>query len=286
MASLEKAIQGLRGKIKELRRGDADEGVAVLQRYLAKYGFLTPSAPARMSLLERTAMSINFALETPLGQFEVNTEAALRRAQKFYGLPDTGRLDEATVQLLGMPRYDHHPDVPQFVIAARWDHRDLTYKFLNDSAKVTAPVAREAVRLGFQTWQRVSRLTFQEVGPGEPADCEILWTRGEHGDGTAFDGASGVLAHAFFPPPRGSSFPGDIHFDDDEAWSASAVALPQMDLVTVAAHEIGHAIGLDHSQDRKALMFPFYGGAMRDAGKPQFASLDQDDIDGINTLYP
>ena len=102
---------------------------------------------------------------------------------------------------------------------------------------------------------------------------------GNHGDGFPFDGVNGVLAHAFFPPPNGGTFSGDIHFDDDETWTMNMQATwaKPIDLVTVAAHEIGHALGLGHSNVTCALMNPFYTGSHR--------YLSQDDIDGIQSIY-
>jgi hypothetical protein len=113
------------------------------------------------------------------------------------------------------------------------------------------------------------------------ADIEISWQVGNHGDGSPFDGVNGVLAHAFFPPPNGSgTIAGDIHFDDDETWTMNERPIPSgqpIDLVTVAAHEIGHALGLGHSNVNCAIMNPFYFGSHR--------YLAQDDIDGIRAIY-
>jgi len=46
----------------------------------------------------------------------------------------------------------------------------------------------------------------------------------------------------------------------------------------VAAHEFGHALGLDHSKIKDALMYPMYKYI-------EDFSLNQDDIEGIQYLY-
>ena len=99
--------------------------------------------------------------------------------------------------------------------------------------------------------------------------------RGDHGDGAGFDGPGGQRAHAFFP-----GYGGDAHFDDDEDWKLEQVASKDGSrLLLVATHELGHALGLGHSEKDSALMAPSHEeweGEVR---------LDRDDIEAIQALY-
>ena len=48
-------------------------------------------------------------------------------------------------------------------------------------------------------------------------------------------------------------------------------------LLAVALHELGHALGLDHSEDTNSIMYAFY-----DCSK---TTLTADDIAGIQAIY-
>lgn len=54
-----------------------------------------------------------------------------------------------------------------------------------------------------------------------------------------------------------------------------------IDFASIATHEAGHFLGLDHSQMRSATMFANYTG-----GNADLRELDADDIAGICTIYP
>ena len=101
----------------------------------------------------------------------------------------------------------------------------------------------------------------EHKGPGEQ-DCF-----------SPFDGLGEVLAHGITPPD------GRIHFDEAEKWTekGSRFWSKTESLYQVATHEIGHALGLGHSTDADAVMWPF-----SKKGKPKLA---KDDIAGIRKLY-
>ena len=80
-----------------------------------------------------------------------------------------------------------------------------------------------------------------------------------------------VLAHAFYPEN------GETHFDESETWTQNTDE--GTNLMIVAVHELGHALGLGHSNVEGAVMAPYYQGY--DA---KF-TLEDDDIRAIQSLY-
>ncbi|NXN47363.1 MMP13 Collagenase, partial [Rhinoptilus africanus] len=205
-----------------------------------------------------------------------NTVASkLREMQAFFGLEVTGKLDEETYELMQKPRCGV-PDVGEYNFFPRklkWSKTNLTYRIMNYTSDLRRAEVDRAFKKAFKVWSDVTPLNFTRIRSGI-ADIMISFGTKEHGDFYPFDGPSGLLAHAF---PPGPDYGGDAHFDDDEAWSDDSRGY---NLFLVAAHEFGHSLGLEHSRDPGALMFPIYTYT----GKTGFV-LPDDDVQGIQELY-
>ncbi|XP_039600451.1 collagenase 3-like [Polypterus senegalus] len=199
----------------------------------------------------------------------------IKEMQAFFGLKVTGKLDSDTMEVMKKPRCGM-ADVKNFKAAdrmSRWNKYSLTYRIVNYTPDLDKGSVDQAIRNAFRVWSNVTRLRFTKVFNGT-ADIMIMFQARDHGDGHPFDGPGNMPAHAFFPGP---GIGGDVHFDEDETWSANSQGI---NLFLVAAHEIGHSLGLRHSSDPNALMYPAY--SYKD---PNGFQLSQDDIQRIQALY-
>ncbi len=132
------------------------------------------------------------------------------------------------------------------------------------------------IQNAFNAWSAVADIIFMQIAD-DGAAFNANTTSGDiRLGGHTFDGAGGTLAHGFFPPVNGNTAAGDIHFDIAETWKIGFGG-PGFDIFQVAAHEIGHAIGLEHETVATALMNPFYTEA--------FSGLQPDDIAGAQFIY-
>jgi hypothetical protein len=240
-------------EVKDVESG-TDKAQKCVRDYLQQFGYLDRS---------RDANQINF---------NVDVCAALRSMQHFLGLRTTGTYNEETATAMGKKRCGF-PDVNavgSFTLQGnKWPPRLLTWKLVNKSPKLLDTETMRALEEAFSEWSRYlpETMSFRQV----PDDADILveFASKIHGDGFPFDGPGNVLAHAFFPPPNNGLLAGDLHFDEEEDWHEHF-------LMQVALHELGHSLGLQHSTDPNAVMYPFFN----DLGK-----LQTDDIAAIRQLY-
>ncbi|MEA5628408.1 matrixin family metalloprotease, partial [Nostoc sp. UHCC 0251] len=147
------------------------------------------------------------------------------------------------------------------------------------NAEITG-IIREAVGL----WSRYAPLNFVEFPDSGPAPSDSSYNAGSYPQirfGTHFiDGIGNVLADAYYPYSTIDGLAGDIHFDSSETWKASPSG--GLDLLEVAVHELGHALGLRHESAQIAIMNTEYGGRYSGLGT---AFIFQDDINGIQDIY-
>ena len=161
-----------------------------------------------------------------------------------------------------------------------WPKKHLKWSIISYPEKQSQLASHADIRRiivqAFEDWEKYSGLKFEMAASAETADLKIQFRSKDHGDGYPFDGPGVTLAHAFYPRS------GDIHFDDDDHFINEYKDKYEHEkyiLRLVAAHEIGHALGLSHSFESDSLMYPVY---------QQFNAsfvLSLDDQQNIQTLY-
>ncbi|MFS7970682.1 putative envelysin [Helianthus anomalus] len=261
-------------RLQGCHKGSKVKGLHDIKLYLAHFGYLD---------YQHTPNHANSEND----EFDQAFESALINYQNFYHLNASGTLDGPTISQMMMPRCgqpdkkNSHKHKTKLVHTVshyqffqgnlRWppSKSHLTYAFgLNYPNAYIPPVIR-----AFNTWTSSSNyFTFSMVDDVASADLKISFESPNHGDGYAFEGAT--LAHAFAPTD------GRFHYNAALSWSVGPGPVQNAnDLESVALHEIGHLLGLDHSQDPNAVMWSsIQTGTIKQ-------DLRSDDIQGFKVLY-
>ncbi|MDX2153780.1 MAG: RICIN domain-containing protein [Bryobacteraceae bacterium] len=257
---------------------ESAEGFVAVKDFLKRFGYLQTNGAQPAQGPQAAATNV----------LDDATSVALVKYQARHRIPVTGVFDAPTREMMSRSRCAI-PDIgpgaaagvaPAFSIAGAWNRDTLTYAFGSGTNDVTGGEEFQAVRRAFATWSAAVQIAFREVSRADSPDILIEWTVADCPD---TDMTGNVIAHADYPPGfgfYGNALPRPVHFDNQEhTWCIGAVA-GQFDVETVALHELGHILGLQHSDFTDAVMFDTV-----DANATR-RFLTPDDIEGIRRLYP
>src|SRR5438270_765167 len=183
--------------------------------------------------------------------------------------------------------------VPYSVSGNSWPHPELvSISFVPDGTNLggvssnlfatfnakfgSAATWQNQILKAAQLWAQQTNLNFAVV-PDNGANIGAgLYQQGDPGMGDirigGYNFGTSDLAAAYLPPPVNNfSIAGDMQFNTAQVFNIGTT----YDLLTVSAHEFGHALGMLHSTLNTAEMYGTYVSVKR--------TLNTDDVQGIQS---
>ena len=213
--------------------------------------------------------------------------------------------EDALVAPSGLVHDDRGGATAQFTVAGgQWPQPGglgtpviLTYSYQNmfdeglkmpNGQPLPARLIRRSIEEALGLWASVAPISFVEV-PDDGSDPYSqdpyprfgqIRFRQTYLNGPDIPGQPPTTkAQAYFPF-TGGNLAGDVEFDNSDPWQEVG-ELDKPDILGAAIHEIGHTLGLHHTDIPQANMYWIF---KRHAG-PGTGKLHADDIAGIRSIY-
>ena len=134
---------------------------------------------------------------------------------------------------------------------------------------ITQETFQKEIIDGLAAWETFADIRFLQTQDASSVDIRFGWRD--------IDGGGSILGETVFPS-TGPLNQVVVAFDINESWFVNGDSPPnQIDFSSTAIHEIGHAIGIDHSEKQQAIMNSSYS--------TDIFSLQTDDIDAATNIY-
>lgn len=172
------------------------------------------------------------------------------------------------------------------VFPYKWTDTDIPVSYYINSQNIPGNVTQanyiSAAQAAFNAWEVVptSYMSFSYEGSGNAYSPEYVGSTDGHNTIGFWDlGAGGGVALATLWSSGDRLVEFDIRLNTYQNWATDGSANAD-DIQGVLTHEIGHGIGLAHSDVSAATMWPFTS-----YGDTSWRTLETDDIMGITALY-